>query len=110
LPPFLQPKFFTAKRAKTAKAYPAEIWRYPVKSLRGESLAAAEAGPEGIFGDRLVQVRNGRGRVVTARTRPRLLGLQGTLGPDKEFDGVMALDCAIPEGGPIAVGDPVTLL
>jgi uncharacterized protein len=31
-----------------------------------------------------VHVRDGRGRVVTARTRPRLLALHGTLGSDGE--------------------------
>jgi hypothetical protein len=62
----------------------AELWRYPVKSLRGEPLAAAELTLSGIAGDRLVQVYDGRGRVVTARTRPRLLALAATLGPDGE--------------------------
>lgn len=62
----------------------AELWRYPVKSLRGEPLAEATLTPAGIAGDRLVQVYDGRGRVVTARTRPRLLALAATLGPDGE--------------------------
>ena len=56
----------------------AEIWRYPVKSLAGEQLKTAELGPDGIVGDRLVQVHDTRGKVVTARTKPRLLGLRGT--------------------------------
>lgn len=30
----------------------AAIWRYPVKSLRGESLAAADVQADGIYGDR----------------------------------------------------------
>ncbi len=58
----------------------AELWRFPVKSLAGERLAVAELRPDGILGDRLVQVRNGRDRVVTSRTRPGLLGLRGSLG------------------------------
>ncbi len=62
----------------------AELWRSPVKSLAGESLTVSEVGLDGIVGDRLVQVRNGRGKVVTARTKPCLLGLHGTLGPDGE--------------------------
>ncbi len=61
-----------------------EIWRYPVKSLGGEPLAEAEIGYEGIPGDRLVHVEDDRGRVVTARARPRLLLHRATLGPDKE--------------------------
>ena len=57
----------------------AELWRYPVKSLRGEQLDAAELTAAGIPGDRLVQVRRPGGRVVTARTHPGLLGHQGSL-------------------------------
>lgn len=62
----------------------AELWRYPVKSLAGERLTEAEIGPDGIVGDRLVQVYDTRGRVVTARKHPDLLGHRGTLGPDGE--------------------------
>ncbi len=59
-----------------------ELWRYPVKSLRGEQLAEAELLAGGVFGDRLVYVRAPDGRTITSRTRPGLLGLAGTLGAD----------------------------
>jgi uncharacterized protein YcbX len=62
----------------------AELWRYPVKSLGGERLDRAEVSANGIAGDRIVHVRNGRGRVVTSRSHPRLLGLHATLGMDGE--------------------------
>jgi uncharacterized protein YcbX len=62
----------------------AEIWRYPVKSLAGERLAQAEVTRNGIAGDRVVHVRDRRGRVVTARTHRGLLALHGTLGVDGE--------------------------
>jgi uncharacterized protein YcbX len=51
-----------------------ELWRYPVKSLRGESLASVNLDHGGVQGDRLVHVRGNHG-VVTARTRHGLLGL-----------------------------------
>ena len=57
----------------------AEIWRYPVKSMAGESLAAARITSLGIVGDRQVQVYNADELVVTARTHPRLLGHHATL-------------------------------
>jgi uncharacterized protein YcbX len=57
------------------------LWRYPVKSMRGQPLERAALRADGIAGDRLVQVVRG-GRVLTARTHPRLLGLQGGLGAD----------------------------
>lgn len=62
----------------------AELWRYPVKSMAGEPLQRAELRVDGIVGDRVVQARNAHGRVVTARTRPALLGHHATLGPDGE--------------------------
>jgi hypothetical protein len=61
-----------------------ELWRYPVKSMAGEMVSRATVGPLGIEGDRIVQVRGAGGRVVTARTHPRLLGHRGSLGPDGE--------------------------
>src|SRR5690349_14586410 len=62
----------------------AEIWRYPVKSMAGESLRDAELLADGIAGDRGVIVVNGRGRIVTARTHPKLLGFRATIGADGE--------------------------
>src|SRR5689334_9504379 len=59
-----------------------EIWRYPVKSMAGERLAVTWLGPDGIPGDRVVQVRDPRGRVVTSRSRPRLLLHHATMGRD----------------------------
>src|SRR4029077_20035019 len=62
----------------------AAIWRYPIKSMRGEQLSAAELSSDGIRRDRTVQVFDRRGRLITARTHPALLGHQGTLGADGE--------------------------
>ena len=61
-----------------------EIWRYPVKSLGGERLTSATLGRDGIPGDRVVHVEDERGRVVTSRSRPRLLLHHATLGGDDE--------------------------
>ncbi len=59
----------------------AGLWRYPVKSLAGESLTSAVIGPSGIPGDRIVHVRGPEG-VRTSRRQYRLLGLRGTLDAD----------------------------
>jgi uncharacterized protein YcbX len=59
--------------------YVAEIWRYPVKSMAGERLDHVEVGPLGLQGDRIVHVEDRRGRIVTARTHPRLLGCRASL-------------------------------
>jgi uncharacterized protein len=50
-----------------------ELWRYPVKSMAGEQLAAADITQHSIAGDRIFQVRNASGRIFSARTRPELL-------------------------------------
>ena len=62
--------------------YLAALWRYPVKSMAGERLEAAELGELGVPGDRALVVVDGRGRIQTARTRPALLRHHATLGVD----------------------------
>jgi uncharacterized protein YcbX len=62
----------------------AAIWRYPVKSMAGERVRGAELTGAGFVGDRVVQVYDAHGRIVTARRFPRLLRLRATLGPGGE--------------------------
>src|SRR5258708_20945234 len=56
-----------------------ELWRFTVKSMAGERIEQAAIGSLGIAGDRVVHVEDARGRVVTSRTHPRLLGHHATL-------------------------------
>jgi uncharacterized protein YcbX len=49
------------------------IWRYPVKSCRGESLARALVEPWGLAGDRRWMVVDAEGKAVTGREYPRLV-------------------------------------
>jgi uncharacterized protein YcbX len=58
-----------------------EIWRYPVKSMAGESLDSAELTANGVRGDRILAARSAAGRILTARTRPLLLRHRATLAP-----------------------------
>lgn len=62
----------------------AELWRYPVKSMAGEPMDAADLGPLGVPGDRALYVVDGGGRIVTARNRPRLLLHRARAGEDGE--------------------------
>ncbi|HRW66971.1 MAG TPA: MOSC N-terminal beta barrel domain-containing protein [Candidatus Competibacter sp.] len=66
----------------------AEIWRYPVKTMAGETLIRASIGFAGIEGDRVVHVEDAGGRVITSRSHPRFLGHQGTL----DSQGVVRVD------------------
>jgi hypothetical protein len=61
-----------------------QLWRYPVKSMGGEELDPCEITPDGIPGDRVVHVENGQGKVVTSRSRPRLLLSRVRLGEEGE--------------------------
>lgn len=61
--------------------YVEQLWRYPVKSMRGESLSQARIESDGIAGDRLVHVEDERG-LVTARKHRELLGLTATTDPE----------------------------
>jgi uncharacterized protein YcbX len=61
-----------------------ELWRYPVKSMAGERLERADVRPDGLAGDRILQVHDRFDRVVTSRSRPALLSHKGTLGPGGE--------------------------
>jgi uncharacterized protein YcbX len=61
----------------------AELWRYPVKGLRGESLERVEVAADGIPGDRCLRVMDERG-IVTGRRKQRMVGLPTTLNGDGE--------------------------
>jgi uncharacterized protein YcbX len=62
-----------------------ELWRYPVKSLHGERLAAVNVEADGLEGDRRWGVRDeATGRVLTGRREPRLLEAAATLGEANE--------------------------
>jgi hypothetical protein len=64
-----------------------ELWRFPVKSLGGEQLTAADVGEHGITGDRgwgLVDVATGN--VLTARRQPELLFASARLRADGEVE------------------------
>jgi hypothetical protein len=61
-----------------------ELWRYPVKSMAGERLERVEVRPDGLAGDRLLQVRDRFDRVVTSRSRPALLSHHATLDSNGE--------------------------
>ena len=62
----------------------AELWRYSVKSLRGERLEEVDVLADGLRGDRSTEVVDHNGARMTGRTAKRLLGLQSGLGDDGE--------------------------
>ncbi len=63
-----------------------DIWRYPVKSCRGERLTAAAVEPWGLAGDRRWMVVDADGAPVTAREHPQMMLVTPRLG-----DGLITL-------------------
>jgi uncharacterized protein len=61
-----------------------QLWRYSVKSLRGESLMSVDVLADGLRGDRSTQVVDHKGARMTGRTAKRLLKLQSGLDPEGE--------------------------
>jgi uncharacterized protein len=59
-----------------------ELWRYPVKSCRGERLREAVVEPWGLAGDRRWMIVDAAGVPVTAREYPPLVLVTPTLTSD----------------------------
>jgi uncharacterized protein YcbX len=82
------------------------IWRYPVKSMRGEELAEAFAGFGGIRGDRLFAFRSSANRETfpyfTGRDQREMLRYR----PILRNDGVAV---ATPSGETLAIDDPALI-
>jgi uncharacterized protein YcbX len=109
------------------------LWRYPVKSMRGEQLDEAFAGFSGIYGDRLFAFRSSASPkgfpYLTAREQRRLLQYRPRFHyPDKaarpinltEAEGMGAnpvsadpaelmVDVETPNGKTLAIDDPVLI-
>ena len=91
--------------------YVESLWRYPVKSMGGESLTTAELTSDGVTGDRVVHVRGPEG-VRTSRRQYRLLGLHAALGPNGEplVDGLPWSSAEILDRVRDAAGDDATIV
>ena len=98
-----------------------ELWRYPVKSMRGERLAAAHVDSRGITGDRVLAVYDAEGKIgsgkITRRFRP-IAGLRALIARtdasavviearERPVTRTDAFDCDIALSA--SVGQPVSL-
>ncbi|MGO9264883.1 MAG: MOSC domain-containing protein [Candidatus Binataceae bacterium] len=85
-----------------------ELWRYPVKSLRGESLTEAHLTERGIEGDRRWALRElDRGGIMSARIWSALLQLRATR-DDRGGNGDALVRIELPDGRALDVTDPAT--
>jgi uncharacterized protein YcbX len=82
------------------------LWRYPVKSLRGEAVREAEITDRGVGGDRLMALRElDRGGVMSARFWAAMLDL-GARYDDTAASLEAGIVIDLPDGRTIRADDP----
>jgi uncharacterized protein YcbX len=90
----------------------AEIWRYPVKSMRGERLSQAAIDVRGLHADRMWAVRDVElGAFTTARRWPVLLQCSARFAEDPSGrpagpGDVLEVIVTFPDGGELSSSDP----
>lgn len=83
----------------------ARLWRYPVKSMLGETCERVDIDARGVQGDRAYAVRDSDGNLGSGKTTRRFRHIEGLLGfRALHRDG--ALEIFFPDGQRIAGGDP----
>ncbi len=84
----------------------AALYRYPVKSMGGESLEDAQLGARGLAGDRAWAVRDERrGGIRGAKKIPGLMALRSRYLEPPRSEGSSPAEIVLPDGGVIPTGD-----
>ena len=82
------------------------LWRYPVKSLRGEQLSEAEITDHGVKGDRVMALRElDRGGIMSARFWAAMLDLQSR-SETAAAGTASAIHIDFPDGRSLRADDP----
>ena len=68
-----------------------ELWRYPVKSMRGENCERLSLDQRGVIGDRLYAVRDEAGKFGSGKTTQRFRRIDGLLRFRAVYDGEVPL-------------------
>jgi uncharacterized protein YcbX len=63
-----------------------QVWRYPVKSLGGQRVAASLVNERGLLGDRLWAVRDEDGKLGSGKDSRRFRRMEGLLGVTARYD------------------------
>src|SRR6185369_9883715 len=83
-----------------------ELWRYPVKSMGGESIPSCELGTLGIPADRGWALRDeDAGEVRGAKKLPALLRCRARYRTEPAGDDVPPVDIVLPDGAATATDD-----
>ncbi len=84
-----------------------EIWRYPVKSMAGQTLSRAEVAPTGIVGDRLWATRNDAVHEIQgAKKFPVLMQCEARFRHEPHSGTAPPVDISFPDGSATASDDP----
>lgn len=75
-----------------------DLFRYPVKSMRGERLSAVDIGAQGIIGDRAYALRETNGRVVTAKKWATMLEFSARYDAPPGPGALAPLRITLPDG------------
>jgi uncharacterized protein YcbX len=85
----------------------AGIWRYPVKSMAGERLAATGVGPQGLPGDRAWAVRDEeRGGIRGAKKIPELMRCAARYLTEPGTERAGDVEMVLPDGSTARSDDP----
>jgi MOSC domain-containing protein len=84
-----------------------ELWRYPVKSMRGSQVPELTVTKRGSIGDRAWALRDPRnGRIASAKRFPRLLEFQASYDVEPGSDSPGRVRIEVPDGRIVYAGDP----
>ena len=90
----------------TAVGRVAEVWRYPVKSMGGESLPGAELGPLGIIGDRGWALRDeAAGEIRGGKKLPVLMRCHARYDAEPNGERIPPATMTLPDGAQVRTGD-----
>ena len=70
-----------------ARGSVASLWRYPVKSMRGEQCESLDVHPRGVVGDRLFAIRERHGKFGSGKSTRRFRQIDGLFGFRALYDG-----------------------
>jgi uncharacterized protein len=82
-----------------------ELWRYPVKSMRGERCGCVQIDERGVLGDRLYAVRDEAGKLGSGKTTRRFRRMDGLLRFRAVYDDDVPL-LTFPDGTTLRGDDP----
>jgi hypothetical protein len=83
----------------------AALWRYPVKSMRGEALPSLAIDERGVVGDRYFALKDSEGRLGSGKTSKRFRQIDGLLGFSAATENG-AVVVRFPDGRVMRADDP----